>query len=94
MSTETQHLHHKHNLTHDNTLSTSIHHEDFHLDPLYRLGRQYHSQRQLSPPQATRPGSGRWTGHKKHKKKKTDPVVPDGKWGFMGSAITITHVSE
>jgi hypothetical protein len=45
-------------------------------------------------PQATRPGSGRWTGHKKHKKKKTDPVVPDGKWGFMGSAITITHVSE
>jgi hypothetical protein len=23
-----------------------------------------------------------------------DPVVPNGKWGFMGAAITITHVSD
>jgi hypothetical protein len=32
--------------------------------------------------------------HRHDKKKKTDPVVPDGKWGFMGAAITITHVSD
>jgi hypothetical protein len=32
--------------------------------------------------------------HRHHKKKKTDPVVPDGKWGFMGAAITITHVPD